>query len=143
MKPASRSVFTEEAQELLASLEDFLLELEQVPDDLELVRKVFSDLRASGRPEGDDIPVIVDKAWIVYDKVKNGEIRVIRKLIDLVLEARDSLRTIIADQNAEAPALRTALMELKTFAMEEGMPQPPSHNAGSRRTRGKTRRASR
>jgi two-component system, chemotaxis family, sensor kinase CheA len=126
MNRAGRNTLKEEANGLLSSLEDFLLELERVPDDLELVRRVFSDLRAARESEEDDLPVLIDKARVVYDKVRNGEIRVIRKLIDIVLEARDSLRSIIDGQETEGPALRTAFIALKGLAFEEteGLPRP-------------------
>lgn len=120
------TLFREEANGLLSSLEEFLLELERVPDDLELVRKVFGDLRAARESEEEDVQTLVDKAGMVYDKVRNGEIRVIRKFIELTLEARNCLRLIIDGQGPEGPALKTTFLGLKELVFEEAGQRPRS-----------------
>ena len=119
MKGDNREFFSGEANDFLLSLEDFLLELERVPDDLELVSKVLGELRKTEKPDGDDLSAIVPKVGMLFDKVRSGEVRVIRKLVDLTLQARDSLKLIIEGQNAREAALRSTIAALRDLIVTE------------------------
>lgn len=98
-----KEAFKEEAGELLSELESALLELEETPDDTELIGRVFRamhTIKGSGAMFGfDDIAAFTHEVETVFDLVRNGEIRVTKKLIDLTLSARDHIRTMIDAYN--------------------------------------------
>jgi two-component system chemotaxis sensor kinase CheA len=99
MLDQQREVYKEEAGELLSELEDSLLELEESPDDTELVAKVFRamhTIKGSGAMFGfDDIAAFTHEVETVFDLVRNGEIPVSKNLISLSLEARDHIRSLL------------------------------------------------
>lgn len=84
--------FREEAYELLTDLEGSLLELEQSPDDAELIGKVFRvmhTIKGSGSMFGfDDIAEFTHGIETVYDRVRSGQIRVSKDLISLTPSRR-------------------------------------------------------
>jgi len=94
-----REAFRDEANELLAELETSLLELEESPEDGELVGKVFRamhTIKGSGSMFGfDDIARFTHEVETVFDHVRNGDIPVTGKLVDLTLRARDCIRMML------------------------------------------------
>jgi two-component system chemotaxis sensor kinase CheA len=131
MNAADEGTFKDEANDLLWSLEEFLLELERVPDDLELMGKVLRDLRSTRQTGDDELPVVIERVRTIYDRVRNGEIRVIRKLIDFTLEARDSLRAIIDGKDSQGPTLKATLLGLKELVREEAERSPSANEPRS------------
>ena len=79
-----REAFVEEAHELLAELENSLLELEETPDDKELVGRVFRamhTIKGSGAMFGfDDIAAFTHEVESVYDKVREDKLLVTTEL---------------------------------------------------------------
>ncbi|MEN6474523.1 MAG: Hpt domain-containing protein, partial [Syntrophaceae bacterium] len=69
-----KDAYREEAHELLAVLEDALLELEQRPEDMEIISRVFRamhTLKGSGAMFGfDDIAGFTHTIETVYDLVR-------------------------------------------------------------------------
>ena len=100
--------FVEEARELLAELENSLLELEETPDDKELIGSIFRamhTIKGSGAMFGfDDIAAFTHEVESIYDKVRDGQIPVTKELIDLTLHAKDRIRIMLdGPQSDEAP----------------------------------------
>ena len=99
----NRQAFTEEANDLLAELETALLELEEQPEDRELIDRVFRamhTIKGSGAMFGfDDIAAFTHDVETVFDKVRNGELGVTKELLDLTLRARDHIKALL--QSAE------------------------------------------
>jgi len=99
MKDKHREVFREEAYELLSELEQSLLELEERPEDLDLVSRVFRALhtiKGSGSMFGfDDIAAFAHEVESVFDLVRNGKMAVTKELIDLALACRDHIRRML------------------------------------------------
>ena len=95
-----------EAQELLAELESALLELEEHPDDAELVGRVFRamhTIKGSGAMFGfDRIATFTHEVETVFDLVRNGAIPVTNQLVNLTLAARDRIREML-DENSDGP----------------------------------------
>ncbi|MBF0620767.1 MAG: chemotaxis protein CheA [Magnetococcales bacterium] len=93
------SAFTEEAYELLSELEDSLLELEEAPEDEDLIGRVFRamhTIKGSGAMFGfDDIAEFTHEVETVFDMVRGGSIPVTKTLIDLTLAARDQIRSML------------------------------------------------
>jgi two-component system chemotaxis sensor kinase CheA len=91
--------FKEEARELLGDLEDSLLEMEENPEDLGIVGRVFRTMhtiKGSGAMFGfDDIASFTHNVETVYDLVRNGELPVSQELVSLSLSARDRILAML------------------------------------------------
>ena len=98
--------YREEALELLAELENSLIELEERPDDRELVSKIFRamhTIKGSGAMYGfDNIAKFTHDIETVFDLVRNGEMKVTNTLITLTLAARDRIKLML-DNIGENP----------------------------------------
>jgi len=116
-----RQTFFEEAGELLSELESVLLEMEDRPDDPELVGRAFRALhtiKGSAAMFGcEDVSRFTHRFEEVFDLVRNNEIPVTRELIDLSLLSRDQIRALVdaAQANAQPDEERSAhlLQELE------------------------------
>lgn len=102
-----KETFREEAYELLGELETSLLELEESPDNRELVGRVFRamhTIKGSGAMFGfDDIAGFTHEIETVFDLVRNEKMPVTKELIRLTLSARDQIREML-DANGDKPA---------------------------------------
>jgi two-component system chemotaxis sensor kinase CheA len=91
--------FKEEAYELLAELETSLLELEENPGDMELIGRVFRamhTIKGSGAMFGfDDIAAFTHEVETIFDMVRNNKLTVTKTLVNLTLEARDQIKTML------------------------------------------------
>lgn len=100
-----REAYRQEAYELLAELETSLLELEEAPEDPELVGRVFRamhTIKGSGAMFGfDDIAAFTHELETSFDQVRGGKIPVTKRLIDLTLEARDQIRKMVDGETAD------------------------------------------
>jgi len=91
--------YLEEARELLAELETSLLELEETPQDVELIDRVFRamhTIKGSGAMFGfDDIAAFTHEVETVFDLVRTGDVEVTKELLDLTLESRDHISELL------------------------------------------------
>ncbi|GAB4487898.1 MAG: hypothetical protein OHK006_17650 [Thermodesulfovibrionales bacterium] len=150
-----KKIFREEASELLCELESALLELEDDPENPDLIGRVFRamhTIKGSGGMAGfDDIMKFTHEVESVFDKVRNGEVKVTKGMIDLTLDARDQIRMMIdADARGERydqqqaaliiaglkdvaagrkPVRRTAAAETSAVTAQ---PSPPSGQAATK-----------
>ena len=96
---AHRQAYREEAYELLTELESSLLELEENPEDLDLIGRVFRamhTIKGSGAMFGfEDIATFTHEVETVFDKVRNGQMTVTRELVNLTLRARDLIKGML------------------------------------------------
>jgi len=106
LEDRNRQVYKEEAQELLTELETALLELEENPEDKDLINRVFRamhTIKGSGAMFGfDDIASFTHEVETVFDKVRNEEIKVTKELLDLTLASRDHIAAMLSASNSEA-----------------------------------------
>lgn len=106
-----RQAFIEEASELLTELESSLLELEEVPNDFELIAKVFRALHtikgSSGMFGYDDITMFTHDIESVYDYIRKGDIAISKNIIDLTLLARDQIAVMLKDGGAAIDETKT------------------------------------
>jgi two-component system chemotaxis sensor kinase CheA len=130
---SNRNAFKEEAYELLTELETSLLELEEKPDDRELIGRVFRamhTIKGSGAMFGfDRISRFTHEVETVYDLVRNEKMSVTRELINLTLAARDIIRSLLdASDEDEATDIKRAdeiVAALRRLVgCEEGAQQP-------------------
>jgi|Deesub1362A_J573_1020465.scaffolds.fasta_scaffold00073_20 two-component system chemotaxis sensor kinase CheA len=123
-----KEIFKEEAYELLGELESALLELEDAPEDAELIGRVFRALhtiKGSGSMFGfDDIAAFAHEVETVFDLVRNGGVKVTKELIDLTLVARDQIRAMLdsADGGEAVNSSRTVeiVESFRKFVPEAG-----------------------
>ncbi|MBJ6801920.1 chemotaxis protein CheA [Geomonas propionica] len=135
MTDLHRQAFKEEAYELLTELESSLLELEERPDDQDLIGRVFRamhTIKGSGSMFGfDDIASFTHEVETVFDMVRNGKLSVTSRLVNLTLAARDQIRAMLdaADSGAAtdlqaSAAIIVGLRELAGFGGgEAGAPE--------------------
>lgn len=128
--------FKEEAYELLAELENSLLELEERPDDMELIGRVFRSMhtiKGSGAMFGfDDIAAFTHQVETAFDQVRSGKLVVSKKMINLTLAARDQIKAMLDGSGEEGgggdPAVTTELIAgFKALQAEpQPIPSPPA-----------------
>lgn len=104
----NRQAFLEEANDLLTELETALLELEDQPDNQDLIDRVFRamhTIKGSGSMFGfDDIAAFTHDVESVFEYVRNGHMAVTRQLLDLTLSSRDHIVYLLAcSESGEAP----------------------------------------
>jgi two-component system chemotaxis sensor kinase CheA len=99
MKDQYRDAFKEEAYELLTELESSLLELEESPDDMDIIGRVFRamhTIKGSGAMFGfEDIAAFTHEVETVFDMVRNGVLTVSPELIRHTLAARDQIKALL------------------------------------------------
>jgi len=138
---AQSAIYKEEAGELLAVLEDSLLQLEGSPDDTELIGQIFRALhtiKGSGSMFGfDRIAAFTHEVETVFDRVRNGEIHVSKEIVDYTLKAKDYIKLLLeAPTTDEAPCeqeLETLIGSFNRLVSEHKATktQNPSPNAST------------
>ena len=93
------TTYREEASELLAELETSLLELEDTPEDDDLINRVFRamhTIKGSGAMFGfDEIAAFTHEVETVFDMVRNGKMTVTKTLLNLTLKSRDHISYLL------------------------------------------------
>ena len=106
-KDKHNEVFLEEAAELLAELETALLELEETPNDKDLIGRIFRamhTIKGSGSMFGfDKVAKFTHEIETVFDLVRNDKMPVSKELINLTLSARDQIKTMLAAADGVDP----------------------------------------
>nr|WP_321257013.1 chemotaxis protein CheA [uncultured Pseudodesulfovibrio sp.] len=123
----NRQIFKEEAYDLLRELEGALLELEETPDDMDLVNQIFRALhtiKGSGSMFGfDEIAGFTHEVETIFDMVRNGDIQATPVLCGLSLQSRDHIRSML-DADDEGPVdaenMEAILQGLKDFVASSG-----------------------
>ncbi|MEA2084008.1 MAG: chemotaxis protein CheA [Thermodesulfobacteriota bacterium] len=109
--------FKEEAQELLAELETSLLELENNPDDKNLVNRIFRamhTIKGSSAMAGmDKVSGFTHDAETVLDAVRKNEINVTKDLVDIILSACDVINSLIFDGDTDIDRVKEISFSLK------------------------------
>ena len=121
----NRQIFKEEAYDLLRELEGALLELEEAPDDSDLINQIFRALhtiKGSGSMFGfEEIAEFTHEVETVFDKVRNGEVDASPVLCSLALQARDQIRAMLDSEDDEVvdSEKREAILQgLREFVAE-------------------------
>ncbi len=106
----ARKAYYEEAQELLADLEETLLELETRPDDHELINRAFRSMhtiKGSGSMFGfDDIAMFTHELETVFDQIRNKTLELSNEILDLALKSRDLILKMLVDDGCHGPECR-------------------------------------
>ena len=114
-----KNAFREEAWELLTELEAALLELEDAPEDLGIIGRVFRamhTIKGSGAMFGfDDVASFSHEIENLLDRVRQGQVSVTKPLINMTLSACDQVRQMVEGSNideAKKEEILTACREL-------------------------------
>jgi two-component system chemotaxis sensor kinase CheA len=106
--------FREEAAELLVSLEESLLSLEETPDDRDLLDTAFRALhtiKGSGAMFGfQEAAAFTHHLESAFDRVRKGELAPNSRLISIALAALDHIRTLIEAPGSADPAVGERLL---------------------------------
>ncbi len=123
--------FREEALELLDDLESSLLELENNPEDEDVVNRVFRamhTIKGSGAMFGyDDISTFTHEVETVFDLVREGRIKVDSELINLTFAARDLILSMLngEEESGEKAQDIVSSMRKKSGSGEEKEKEAP------------------
>ncbi|MEW6444912.1 MAG: Hpt domain-containing protein, partial [Pseudomonadota bacterium] len=131
--------FLVEAGELLDRLDEQLIELERAPDDRELLNAVFRSFHTikggAGFMDVHPLVEVCHRAEDVFNMLRNGELSVDARLMDVMLRVLDTLKIMFAalregrmPDNAEPAQLREieALMTPGAAPAEETSVTPPA-----------------
>ena len=135
--------FKEEARELLTSLEESLMQLEQYPQDADLVDGAFRSLhtiKGSGNMFNlENLVSFTHTVENVFDKVREGRIEIDPDLINLGLQAKDQIAALLESPDSEdvvhgsmvlAEAFK-AFLPAEEAAVKGSADGPGDTNAGS------------
>lgn len=149
MNEQHKETFREEAYELLSELETALLELEENPDNQEMIGRTFRamhTIKGSGAMFGfTDIAEFTHEVETVFDKVRGGMISVDKLLIDSTLKSCDLIRAMLEGDdgvdNAEKMRLKSVFTNLSRSGTGDASEKvkatsasPPSENRSSEKT---------
>lgn len=135
-----KEAYREEAYELLSELETSLLELEESPDNQELIGRIFRTLhtiKGSGAMFGfEDIAEFTHEVEAVFEQVRDGKIPVTKALIDPALSAGDHIRGMLDGQKkTDASVSDKIISAFRAFFPEKEFAEPepellraPSHS---------------
>lgn len=102
--------YRQEAEELLAEIEETVLDLEENPEDSEAINRLFRamhTIKGSGAMFGfDDIAEFTHHVETALDRVREGRMAITKELIDLVLSSRDLITAMLAEESGGAAADR-------------------------------------
>ncbi len=126
--------FRQEARELLEQLESGLLDLEQSPDNHDLVNSTFRALhtiKGSGAMFGfTAVAAFVHEFETAFDQVRKGQSSVTPALIGVALDAKDHIHLLIEAPDAIVAGGDTILERLRVAvrgtAADLVLPEPPS-----------------
>ncbi|HLO79060.1 MAG TPA: chemotaxis protein CheA, partial [Magnetospirillum sp.] len=116
MSPATdpAATFLAEAQELLEQLEAALLDMEERPDDRDLVNSAFRalhTLKGSGAMFGfDALAAFTHHVENAFDQVRKGQLAASGELVGVALASRDHMRALIQAPAEADPATGEALL---------------------------------
>jgi two-component system chemotaxis sensor kinase CheA len=103
-----RHAYKQEAYELLGELESALMELEEIPDNEDLIDRVFRamhTIKGSGAMFGfNAIAAFTHEIETVFDLVREGKMIVTKELINLSLSARDLISEMLEASETETSA---------------------------------------
>lgn len=123
--------FLVEAGEILEQLSEQLVDLEQNPDDVDLLNAIFRGFHTVKGGAGFlQLEALVDCCHVaenVFDVLRNGKRKVDSDLMDVVLKSLDTVNEMFDQVRAReepSPADPQLLKELEKFAEPQGEEQP-------------------
>lgn len=126
--------FRQEAADLLATLETTLLDLEETPDDRDLIDQTFRclhTLKGSGAMFGwEALAAFTHHIETAFQKVRDGVLKASRDLVTLTLAALDHIQMLLEQpeqaDRVRGDALLAAFADLATAASDRSSSSKPS-----------------
>jgi two-component system chemotaxis sensor kinase CheA len=122
--------FLVESEELLESVDEGMVALEAAPNDAELLNRIFRALHTIKGTSGflgfDPVIRVSHRAEDVLNALRRGELKLSRRIIDVLLRARDQLGRMLGDIRNNALgeyALEPLLGELEAVQKPDAAPQ--------------------
>jgi len=122
--------FLVESEELLEAVDEGMIALEAAPDDTELLNRIFRALHTIKGTSGflgfDPVIRVSHRAEDVLNALRRGELKLSRRIIDVLLRARDQLGRMLGDiRNNQLGeyALEPLLSELEAVQKRDVAPQ--------------------
>jgi two-component system chemotaxis sensor kinase CheA len=122
--------FLVESEELLESVDEGMVALEAAPNDSELLNRIFRALHTIKGTSGflgfDPVIRVSHRAEDVLNALRRGELKLSRRIIDVLLQARDQLGRMLGDIRNNALgeyALEPLLSELEAVQKPDVPPQ--------------------
>jgi two-component system chemotaxis sensor kinase CheA len=120
--------FLVEAFEMIEEMDQDLIELENNPDDLELLNKIFRvahTIKGSGSfLNFDKLTHLTHHMEAVLDKARKGELKITPEIMDVILESVDAMKAILEyirdNGNDEAPDVDVEPIVKKLDAIVNG-----------------------
>ena len=104
-KSDPKEYYIEEAKELIDNIEHLLVELEESPQDVEIINNIFRALhtiKGSGSMFGfNRIASFTHKVETLFDLLREHKLTVDKKIIDLTLAARDHISSLLLSADEE------------------------------------------
>ena len=127
---AAKQGFLVEAQELLIAMEDALLHLENTPDDAEAINAVFRAAHTIKGTSGifgfDDVVAFTHVAESLLDKIRDNEIQIDNKIIEVLLKSGDHMCELVNEvvehevvEEATLEISKTLIQQLNSFMQEK------------------------
>jgi chemotaxis protein histidine kinase CheA len=120
--------FLVEAGELLEQLSEQLVELEQNPEDRDLLNAIFRGFHTvkggAGFLQLDALVGVCHIAENVFDRLRNGQISITSELMDVVLQTLDAVNVMfdqVKSREDPTPATPELLLALKRLANGESL----------------------
>lgn len=102
---AQSELFIEESLDLLKNIELPLMELEERPDDTELINSVFRSMHTIKGSAGmfgfNDISAFTHDIESTFDLVRKGELALTSEIIELTLKAKDCIRELLYKNDSD------------------------------------------
>ncbi len=133
IQDAAARTYLDEAREMLADLEEGLLEIEARPEDLECVARVFRamhTIKGSGSMFGfEEVARFTHDVETILDQVRAGQIPVTQELLTLTLEAKDHISILLdgpREGTSETRAASDSLLDRFKSVLGTASAPPPS-----------------
>jgi two-component system chemotaxis sensor kinase CheA len=131
-----QDAFFEEAGEHLAVVEEGLLQLEQHPDDMDLLNKIFRSAHsikgASGMFGFTAVAQFTHKMETLLDLLRNGQKAVSPAITDLLLKSTDCLKTLIESVKTGVAANEATVQRLTDELASESAAGPRRPDTGAK-----------
>ncbi len=139
-------VFRQEADERLAEMEEVILIIENSPDDIDAINRLFRaahTIKGSGAMYGfEEMANFTHHLESILEKVRDREVPVSKPLIDQVLAARDQIIAMLAVSNG-GPPVNAAVTKRIVAALKAFMPgAKPEPEAPARKSRKPSKKGS-
>jgi two-component system chemotaxis sensor kinase CheA len=128
--------FLTEASELLAEVDNKLVELEKRPDDKELLNDIFRGFHTikggAGFLNATELVNLCHRTENLFDKLRNGELTLDPAIMDVILAATGTVREMfgeLAQSRQPAPAAPSLLASLDAVLSGQAAPAKPQSPA--------------